>query len=237
MRKMFAIAAVLSLAVVSESNAADLSLGFYGALRAGATEPATMTFAQPTTANLSLDSQTGWVLEGALGYHLSDLLRAEVAVSYGMNNLRGRFQENVVTIAACGNTPSFPCLSPDVTGDINTLGAFGMGYVDLPFGILFKPYLGAGLGLIRVDANAQSRASMNNGTVSRFDIIDANNSVLAVRGKVGFTTSVGLADVDVAYSFTVTDKLSLPGRGPNVTFTFDRRMTTHSLTAGVTYRF
>ena len=154
-----------------------------------------------------------------------------------MNNLRGRFQENVATLVACGSTASYPCLSPDVTGDLNTLSAFGIGYVDLPLGLLFHPYVGAGIGLVRVDANVQTRASLNNGTVSRFDIIDADSSVLAYRGKVGFTMPVGVADVDVSYSYTVTDALSLPAKGAITSFTFDRRMKTHSVTAGVIYRF
>lgn len=237
MKKLVAIAAILSVVAASESKAADLGIGFYGAVRGGATKTETMTFAQPSTANLSLNPGTGWVLDGALGYHFSDLLRAEVDAAYGMNNLKGRFQENVATLVACGNTASFPCLSPDVTGDIKTLSAFGMGYVDFPFGALFKAYIGAGIGIVRVDANVQTRASLNNGTVSRFDIIDANISVMAYRGKVGFTIPIVLADVDVGYSYTITNKLSLPGRGANVSFIFDRRMTTHSLTAGVIYRF
>jgi len=218
MRKLCAIAAVLCAAAAPQSQAADV-LGFYGTLSAGAAESETMTFAQASTANLSLDPKTGWALEASLGYHVSDLLRAAVAFGYGMNALRGRFQENVVTIAACGNTPSFPCLSPDVTGDINTLDAFAMGYVDLPLGVVFQPYPGAGVGIVRADVDAHSRGAMNNGTVSQFDLINANSSAMAYRGKVGFTLPIGLTEADVAYAYTVTDKLSLPGRGPNVTFT------------------
>ncbi len=237
MKKILAIATVLCLAAASEAMAADAGFGFYGAIRGGATESETMDFAQTSTANLSLNSATGWALEGAFGYHFSSLFRVEGAIDYGMNNLRGRFQENVATLVACGTTASLPCLNPDVTGDINTLSAFGMGYVNLPLGVLFQPYVGAGVGIVRVDANVQTRASLNTGTVSRFDIIDANNSVMAFRGKVGFTLPIGIADVDVAYSYTVTDTLSLPGRGALVSFNFDRRLTTHSVTAGVTYRF
>lgn len=235
MKKIFALAALLCVAAVSQSHAAPL--GFYGALRAGATDPSAMNFAQPSTANVSLNPRTGWALEGALGYHFTDIILTEVTVGYSQHNLSGRFQENVLTIAACGNTASFPCVSPDVTGDTSALDAFAMGYLELPLGALIQPYVGAGIGIVRVDVNAHSRGSLNNGTVSQFDIINADQSVLGYRGKVGLTFPVGLGDVDVAYSYTVTDKLSLPGRGPNVSFTFDQRMKTHGLTAGVTYRF
>jgi len=233
--RVFAIALMMSLVAVAEGRAA--ALGFYGALRLGGTETPAMTFADPSTASLSLNPKTGWNLEGAVGYHFSDVLRAELAVGYGMSNLSGRFQENVVTIAACGNTPNFPCLTPDVTGEAKTLSAFGMGYFAPPIGILFQPYIGAGIGVVRADVFAHTRATLNNGMVSRYAVIDADNSVMAYRGKVGITWPIGLADIDVAYTYTLTEGLSLPGRGPNVSFTFDKRMKTHSVTAGVIYRF
>jgi len=234
-RRACAGIAVLAAAAPSLAQAADS--GFYGQLYAGPTAVQDMNFAEAATANLAVNPGVGFVLGGEVGYRLTDSFRFAFDLGYGRNDLTGQFQQNGQVLVPCGELPNSPCLAPNIDGHVANLSGFGMAYYDLPVGGAFKPYLGLGLGLLRADLSVGARATMNNGTVSRFAILDGADTVLGYRGTVGVRYEMGASHLSLGYSYGTTNRLRVPGKGPNVTFDFDRRLTTHAFKAGVTYNF
>jgi len=236
---LYTAAATAACAVTAAvpAQAADSAFGLYGSLRAGASLLQDMNFADAATANLTLDPSAGWTINGAVGYRFTEALRVEFDWGYGQNNLKGRFQENVQVAVPCGEVANNPCLSPTVDGEVTSLTGFGMAYYDLPVQGPLKPYLGLGIGFVEADFDVGARASMNNGTVSRFAVMDNSDTVLGYRGTVGVAYDIGAADLSVGYSYTTTARMSVPGQGTFVPFAFNRRLTAHTWTAGVTYNF
>ena len=219
------------------AQAQDAAGGFYTSLRIGPSILQDMNFADRSTADLSLDPATGFGVSGALGYRFADSLRIEAELGYGRNDLAGTFQQNVQAFVPCGEIAGNPCLDPKVDGKIGAVSGFAMAYYDFPEVGRLRPYAGLGLGFVNVNLDVGARASMNDGVRSRFDIIDGSDTVMAYRGMVGLAYELGAAAVTVGYGYTFTDRMNVPGRGPLVSFDFDRRFKAHALNVGVTYRF
>jgi opacity protein-like surface antigen len=211
--------------------------GFYVSVRVGGSVLENMNFAESTTANLGLDPDTGYAINGAIGYGLGNGIRLELDLGYGGNDIKGTFQQNVQAFVPCGEFANNPCLDPNVNGDIGALSGFAMAYYDFPNIGRLMPYAGIGVGFVNVDLDVGARATMNDGPVSRFAIIDGSDTVIGYRGTVGLKYDFGLADVSVGYTYTATDWMNVPGRGTLVNFDFDRRVSAHTLAAGVSYQF
>lgn len=239
-RTTFALSAAIAsalLAVSAHADAAEADAGLYGTLRLGGSLLQDMDFAQSTTANLSLNSSAGWAVNGALGYRFGGGLRTEFELGYGRNSLSGQFQENVQLAIPCGTVPSSPCLSPNVNGRASALSGLGMLLYDLPVRGPLRPYAGVGAGLVNVDMDVGTRAMMNNGTFSRFDILNASDTVFGYRGTLGVSYGLGNTDLTFGYTYSSTARMNVPGRGAFVAFDFNRRYTAHTLSAGVRLKF
>ena len=232
----FSLAAVSLLAAAAPALA-QADTGFYGNLRLGASVLENMNFAEATTANLNLDPSTGIAVSGALGYRLADPFRVELELGYANNNLGGSFVQNVQVIIPCGTIPGQPCLAPGVSGDIGAFSGFAMAYYDLPVLGNLKPYAGVGLGFVNVNLDVGSVGTMNDGTRSRFAIIDNSDTVMGYRGTLGVAYEMGPVDLTLGYTYTFTDHINVPGKGTYVTFNFDRRVNAHTINAGVVYKF
>ena len=219
------------------SAQADVGTGLYGSFRAGPSLLQDLDFAEAATANLALNPDTGFVLGGAVGYRVTDTLRLEFDLSYARNDLSGTFQQNVQAFVPCGEIAGNPCLSPRVDGDVAAISGFGMAYYDLPVMGRLKPYLGIGVGFVNADLDVGARATMNSGTVSRFAIFNTSDTLIGYRGAVGVAYDLGGVDLTLGYTYTLTDRMDVPGKGTLVSFTYNRRLTTHAVSAGVTYNF
>jgi len=224
-----------TVAMPSLVQAADS--GFYGKLYAGPTAAQDMNFANAATANLALNPGVGFVLGGEVGYRLTDAFRFAFDLGYGRNDLTGQFQQNNQVMVPCGEMPNNPCLAPNVDGNVANLSGFAMAYYDLPVAGALRPYLGLGLGLVRADLSVGARSTMNNGTVSRFTILDGSDTVLGYRGTIGVSYDVGPTNLSIGYTYSTGNRFNVPGKGPNLSFDFDRRLTTHALKVGVSYNF
>lgn len=234
----FTLAAATMLVPVALSpTLAQADTGLYGHLRIGASVLENMNFAGSTTANLNLDPDVGIAVSGAVGYRLLEPLRVELELGYSHNNLNGTFQQNVQVFVPCGTVPGQPCLAPNVNGDISTFSGFAMAYYDLPTVGKLKPYAGVGLGFVNVNLDVGAAATMNDGTRSRFAVIDNSDTVMGYRGTLGVAYDIGPVDLTLGYTYTFTDRMNVPGKGTYVTFNFDRRVNAHTVNAGVSYKF
>jgi len=232
-----ALAAASMVSLTAAAQAADAGPGLYGRLSIGPSLMQDMNFAEASTANLALDPETGFAVNGAVGYRVNDGLRLEFDLGYTRGDLGGAFQQNVQALVPCGEIEGNPCLGPDVDGDARTLSGFAMAYYDLPVTGALRPFVGAGVGLLEADLNVGTRATMNAGTVSRFEIINGSDTLMGYRGSAGVTYAMKAVDITFGYTYTLSERMKIPGRGALVNFDFDRRMKAHTFSAGVSYNF
>jgi opacity protein-like surface antigen len=143
------IAGLPSAAAAQES---DTTYGAAGYDSAPATDiyvegHASLTFLsdQDVDGALSGDVTSDLGFGGALtvGYHLFDNVRVEIEGSLDANDVD---DARPITQAA----PQVQ--NPGGVGDTITLGVFGNGLYDIDTGTAFTPYVGGGLGFLRIDA-------------------------------------------------------------------------------------
>ncbi|MBL8643047.1 MAG: porin family protein, partial [Rhodospirillaceae bacterium] len=93
--------------------------------------------------------------------------------------------------------------------------------------------------LVRNSLDVETTARLNVGTTSEFDIIDDHDAEFAYRLAAGVAYDINPnTTFDVGYTFTRTGTPSLSGRGSALpAFTFDRRLKSHAVTAGVRFNF
>ena len=221
----------------TEVCAAEQRSDFYGSLRFGSAFVEDMNFSDSTSADLGLNPKTGWTAGGALGHRFFDALRMEFDLAYTANKMNGTFQQNVQTLVPCGEFPGNPCLDPTVDGDISMLTGFAMAYYDFPLIGQIRPYVGLGVGFIDINLDVGTRATLNDGPVSRFAIIDGSDMVIGYRYSLGLTYAVGSADLTLGYMYTFNDRPAFESLGTLVSFSFDRKVKNHAVVVGLIYRF
>ncbi len=231
------VGTVVFVGAGSSTFAADSASGIYGSVRVGPTFVGDMNFSESTTADLNLNSKTGWMVGGAVGYRFYDTFRLEFDLAYGSNDLNGTFQQNVQAFVPCGETPGNPCLDPSTDGDLESLSGFATVYYDFPALGQIRPYAGIGVGFVDIDLDVGTRATLNDGPASRFTIINGSDTVLGYRGSLGLIYPIGSADLNLGYTYTFTDRPNFAGQGTLVSFNFDRKVHRHAVAAGLTYRF
>lgn len=211
--------------------------GVYGVLRTGAVVPSDMNYAKAINSDLLLDLGTGWTVGGAIGYRFNQPLRAELSFDYLDASLKGTYRENGFFVP-CGTFANQPCLGPAVNGGLKAWSGFAMGYYDIDLSGPVSPYIGAGLGLVRMGLDVKTTARLNVGTSRPFAIVDDRDAVLGYRLASGIAFDVGPAKVDVGYTYTRANAPSLDAAGSAIpAFTFDRRLRSHSVTAGIRFGF
>lgn len=236
-RALTILSAMVAAITSAGAYAADQSSNFCGSIHVGPAFVEDMNFSESTTADLSLNPKTGWAVGGALGYRFYDTFRVEFDLAYSSNELSGTFQQNVQAFVPCGEFAGNPCLDSSTDGDIDSLAGFATVYYDFPAVGQIRPYAGIGVGFVDIDLEVGTRATLNDGPVSRFAIINGSDTVLGYRGSLGLTYPIGPADLNLGYTYTFTDRLNLAGQGTLVSFDFDRKMNRHAVAAGPTYRF
>lgn len=225
------VIALAGIGIAAPALAADP--GWYGELRGGATAVEDMHSASPA-ANMSVDPNTGWTIEGEAGYRFASPFRLGVLAGYQHNNLTGSFQEN--TIGVCGT--GTPCLSGGVRGRVQAPYLFGMGYYDMPLGNRLTLSVGGGLGAERVDMIARTTGTFTSGATVPFTLVDDDDTVFAQRASAQLAYNLSpRTDLTVGYTYTHADTASLHGQGAFAPFTFADSMATHSFTAGMKLHF
>ncbi len=228
--------AVVTLAAMT-SLAAAQDEGAYGRLYGGLASVEGMTFSDAATANLDLEGDTGLTFGGAIGYRTGFGLRTELDVTYTSADMDGTFQENVQLFVPCGETPDNPCLDGTIDGDYTGLSGMAMVYYDLNTGSALVPYVGAGIGLIDADIEAETLATFTDQPSAEFAVVDGSDSEFAFKLAAGFAYDAGAFDLTADYSYLRSNRFALDGQGAFTVFNFDRRSNVHSFTVGARYAF
>lgn len=112
----------------------------------GGTEPG-------NSAKISIDTDDGWRVGGALGYRFNDWLAVEGEVGYMDQDFdSAKFDEGE------GEFDGLAGLKFDLHGDIEIVTGMINALVGVPVGDMIRPYVGGGLGVAYVDVNARISA-------------------------------------------------------------------------------
>jgi opacity protein-like surface antigen len=162
-----------------------------------------------TTASLGIEYETGFTINLVGGYDFGNF-RLEGEVSYQDSNLE-KINVNL-TVPGEGTEAA----SEKLNGDVTTIPVLLNGYYDFLKGNAFRPYITAGVGQARVDAQIQGS--------------NENSTVFAYQIGVGFgyNMSENVA-LDLRYRYFATSDFELEG--------YDFENSSHSILFGVRYYF
>lgn len=161
-----------------------------------------------------LEFDSGWGIDGALGYSLSGSLqgfRVEGEVGYRSNDI------DKVNVNNFGQFPG-------ATGDADVWTGLVNGYYDIDLGSNFIPYVGAGLGVARVSG----KITVPGAAISDNDTVFAYQLSAGVGYAVSPTTTLF-----AGYRYLATDDLDFSGGGTTVSTEYH----SHNAQAGVRFSF
>ena len=118
--------------------------------------------------DISFDDGTGW--EGGLGYDFG-WLRTEVSYGKSINEIEGITAE--IDEGPLRGTP----VASSASGDLKVNNILINGYIDLPLGKKFTPYIGGGVGASKLD--------IDNIIVDGEVLESANTWLFGYQGKLG----------------------------------------------------
>jgi opacity protein-like surface antigen len=185
LRKFIAASAAALVLVPAAASAQDSApaTGAYGVLRAGLGIDADLRLkpvdlASPTTLRSSADGKRGWAGEIGMGYNFGGF-RLEATGGYARNSL----DRKSVTKAAAF----------DAGGRLSKLDFLVSGYVDLVPNSTITPYIGAGIGAVRISSNLQRTAGLVGGTTLKDrDWGFTYHGTAGVAVKLGETATIDL---------------------------------------------
>ena len=151
---------------ISQSGFADgKDSGLYADLGAGLVVVQDSDLSDPALGALTgtLSSDLGFAVSGAVGYKFTSNLRAEGEIAYRSNDL------DAVTVGGFGLTSSAA-----VDGSVSVLSGLASGYFDIPLGGRITPFVGAGIGVARVNVDISNTST------------DESDIVFAYQGAGGF---------------------------------------------------
>ncbi|MGF1522464.1 MAG: outer membrane protein [Leptolyngbyaceae cyanobacterium] len=185
--------------------------------------PGGPTVTEDIPVSLSLDTETGFGISGAVGYRWSDA-RAELEVVYNRNEVDGiSVDAEVGTVDVDADVP--------LDGSIESIQVFLNGYYDIPTGSNIRPYIGAGVGISTLTAN-DIEADL--GTLGELELDDSGVSFV-FQAKAG----VSYDFANNASAFLGYRLYGIPGQNFNA-FDADFDADTvlvHSLQLGIRYQF
>ena len=136
----------------------------------GGTEPG-------NNANLSIETDDGWRIGGALGYGFNDWLAVEGEVGYMEQDF-----DSADFVEGEGEFDGLEGEVFDLDGDVSILTGMINAVVGLPVGHVIRPYVGVGVGVAYVDANASIEQLGFN--------LDDSDTVFAAQGFAGIDLAV-----------------------------------------------
>ena len=165
---------------------------------------------------LRIDTEynTGFNIGGAYGYNFG-LMRVEGEITYRQND--------VDTVRALG-------FSSGAGGDVGALSFMGNGYIDLPTGTSFQPYVGGGIGFAYLSFND---VGFTLAGIPPFTI-DDSDFVFAYQLGGGLAYGLGpFMALDLGYRYFATSDPTFRDAGVRV----DSEYRTHNISLGLRIGF
>lgn len=216
--KTFAIALVGLSIITPPAQAKDLE----GLYIQGGIGASWLSDADNTGAGFDIESdfESGIALSGAIGKQLNENIRLEAELGYQKNDSDSLSVVNDAGLGLIGTTL-------DADGDVSALSVMGNVYYDLlQTNTTLVPYVTAGLGFARIDADISSGGT---------EIVSDDDTVLAYKIGAGF--GYGLKEnltLDVGYRYFGTQDPELTAADGTE---FESEYDSHTIKAGVRYAF
>ena len=206
------------------------------------------------TAATTTTHETGFKLDGVLGYEFGSGFRAEGEAFFAQSGVE-KLTYTGITVPALNFTLPGKTVVP-VSGNVRQMGLMANLWYDFNAGSKWRPYVGGGLGIIRID---QSDLEYDEAALTQ-EVSDAVNRALGQpTGPVPPEYVARVSDTDVALAYHLgagigyewsdrvtvhlgyrrqaTDELSFDGRNSHVTVESTTDLRIHFLEVGVRYRF
>ncbi|NBX67249.1 MAG: porin family protein [Proteobacteria bacterium] len=212
MRKvLFLASAVVALFAVQPAHADDWRSGLYIKGGVGLAYSRDQEYADGVNRR-ETELKNGYSVQGAVGYDYG-MFRSELELSYRRNDVDGHTRNGVTLGNPGGDSESF-------AGMIN-------GYVDIPTGTVVTPYVGAGVGFARVDANEYDTSGV--------DFLDDGETDFAYQGIAGLDFAIDDAlSLYTEYKYFAVDNSEVRTVANNPS---DLDYDSHSVSVGLRYSF
>jgi outer membrane protein OmpA-like peptidoglycan-associated protein len=167
------LAAAASVAVIGTASAQNVT-GFYvgGAAGLSIVDQIDGTY-KPVGTKASQDYKSGYGLSGALGYGYSNGFRSEIEAAYSEANTKN-------TSYSLGNG-----ITASTGGNANAFSLFGNALYDFNLGLPVTPYLGVGLGWLRLAAETKV-----NSTVGNIKLLDDSTDAIGYQLVAGLSLPI-----------------------------------------------
>ena len=188
MRTIILMSLVFALVISGSADAQNNKVkpGPYLSLNAGAVFP---NDSDLTALGITLTAgfDTGYTIDGAIGYRFNEMFRAEAEVGFQ--------KSSITSLSFAGTTVTID------GGDTDVLSGMANGYVDFPTDSIVTPYIMGGIGVATVDIDDDDS-----------DTVAAAQIGAGLNFKIDEKVSLGLS-----YRFFATDDLSFTENSSGVT--------------------
>ena len=207
------------------------------------------------TANVKTEHDTGFKFGGMIGRHLGSGLRVEGEIFMARADV-SRLTNSSITVPALSLTLPNELPVP-VSGSAEQLGAMVNLWYDFDAGGTWTPYVGGGLGFVRVDqgglrydtgavagavANALAQGipagSLPPGSIPDAPPLSTTDTAFAyqIGGGIGYALSDSTT-LQVGYRLQMVNGLSYGGSNDELTISSNTDLRIHFLEIGIRYRF
>ncbi len=224
------IGAVVSVAFLSPISSALAADGFYVNVMAGVNF---LQNADNTGGGITLTSEfePGFGLAGAGGYKFSNGIRLEGELGYRRNALDRLVVTNDGGVGVALGVGSLNGLSLDADDEVSALSFMVNGFYDFDLGSGWMPYVGGGVGLALVDAEA---------SVLGVTVVDDDDTVFAyqIGAGIGYVASTSqpleeyVVTLDYRYFATADPSLTDAAGGA-----FDSEFSGHYFGVGMRFQY
>ena len=209
------------------------------------------------TANVKTEHDTGFKFGGMIGRHLGSGLRVEGEIFMARADV-SRLTNSSITVPAFRMLPLPSELPIPVSGSAEQLGAMVNLWYDFDAGGTWTPYIGGGLGFVRVDqgslrydtgavaaavANALAQAAQPGIPSHLVPVPDAppiSGTDTAFAYQIGGGIGYALSDsttLQVGYRLQMVNGLSYGGSNDALTISSNTDLRIHFLEIGIRFRF
>ena len=137
-----------------------------------------------------IEADEGYILSAAIGTQFENV-HVELEALF--------FENGFNQISGSGT-------SVKLGGDLTSIGGMANVYYDFDFGKNWRPFLGGGVGMMRVD--------ISNASAPGFTSVDDDDRAIAYQLKAGLSYSLGNhADFVISYRYLMTDDLDIASTG------------------------
>ncbi len=199
--------------------------GIYLDLRGGGAFVTDSELNGPGTVNMDIEAEfdPGFMFEGAAGYdHPTTGWRGEVAVGWRSSDIDSLTITNDGGIGAAAGVGSLNGISTGVDGEVDAISFMGNGYYDFDLGGRFAPFVGAGVGVVLIDVNADAGG---------IKLADDEDSVFAYQGTAGVAYEINsFWTASAAYTCFAAEDADLRNTGGGQ---FDAEYDAHTIWLGI----